>query len=136
MENQAGGGAGGGMAAAGAVNCWRAWGAPPRRPTRARRLPPSCAPGGDGGGGGAGVDAAAQPSGAASHHAGQAHALPTVAAVEAPCPELRALWARLPPPRRQALMRVTRRELFERIRERYCSRCFGLFGARWDELKT
>jgi hypothetical protein len=73
---------------------------------------------------------------APAHHAGQLHALPVVPPVEKPDPALRSFWARLPMPRRHELMRVTRRELFERIRGSYCSRCFGLFKFRHEELKT
>lgn len=73
---------------------------------------------------------------AASHHAGQPHALPTLQPLETADPQLRAFWARMPVARRRALLRVPRRELFERIRSSYCSRCFGLFNFRYDELRT
>lgn len=72
---------------------------------------------------------------AAAHHAGHPHALPLLAPREAPDPELRAFWRGLPISRRRELLRVTRRELFERVRGLYCSRCFGLWTFRYEELK-
>jgi hypothetical protein len=73
---------------------------------------------------------------AAAHHAGQPHSYPTVQPVDATAPEMRALWARLPAARRRALLRAPRRDLFEKIRACYCSRCFGLFSYRYEELRT
>ena len=37
---------------------------------------------------------------------------------------------------RKELLSVDKRELFQTIRSKYCSRCFGLFHLRWDELKS
>jgi len=73
---------------------------------------------------------------AAAHHAGQPHALPTVPPIENADPELRAFWERLPARRGAELLRVPRKDLFERIRAAYCSRCYGLFSFRYDELRT
>lgn len=50
-------------------------------------------------------------------------------------PALRVFWAGLSLPDRQRLLRVDKRALFQRIRSQYCSRCFGLFAMRYDELK-
>lgn len=44
-------------------------------------------------------------------------------------------WEKLDLKSRQALLTVDKKSLFQRIRSQYCSRCFGLFVMRYDELK-
>ena len=50
-------------------------------------------------------------------------------------PELRQFWEQLPLSQRCSIMKVGRKELFQRIRETYCSRCFGAFQLQYDELR-
>lgn len=50
-------------------------------------------------------------------------------------PGLNAFWNSLPRLERRKLLHVPRKTLFEAIRTRYCSRCFGLFSLRYDELR-
>ena len=47
-----------------------------------------------------------------------------------------AFWDSLSVQQRKELLSVDKRELFQTIRAKYCSRCFGLFHLRWDELKS
>lgn len=60
-------------------------------------------------------------------------------AASAPChgfsKEMQRFWQQLPLSQRCTIMRVGRKELFQRIRENYCSRCFGAFQLRYDELR-
>ncbi|KAL3153985.1 hypothetical protein ABBQ32_013540 [Trebouxia sp. C0010 RCD-2024] len=49
--------------------------------------------------------------------------------------ELVRFWEKLDLKSRQALLTVDKKALFQRIRNQYCSRCFGLFVMRYDELK-
>lgn len=49
--------------------------------------------------------------------------------------ELVDFWEKLDLKSRQALLTVDKKALFQRIRSQYCSRCFGLFVMRYDELK-
>ena len=49
--------------------------------------------------------------------------------------ELVDFWEKLDFKSRQALLTVDKKALFQRIRSQYCSRCFGLFVMRYDELK-
>jgi len=49
--------------------------------------------------------------------------------------ELVDFWVKLDLKSRQALLTVDKKALFQRIRSQYCSRCFGLFVMRYDELK-
>lgn len=44
-------------------------------------------------------------------------------------------WEKLDVKSRKALLTVDKKALFRRIRNQYCSRCFGLFVMRYDELK-
>lgn len=48
---------------------------------------------------------------------------------------LAEFWDRLPPDRRAKLLRVTRRELFERLRAHACSRCVSFMQLRFEELQ-
>jgi hypothetical protein len=48
---------------------------------------------------------------------------------------MQRFWQQLPLSQRCTIMRVGRKELFQRIRENYCSRCFGAFQLRYDELR-
>ena len=50
-------------------------------------------------------------------------------------PELVRFWEKLDFKSRKALLTVDKKALFQRIRNQYCSRCFGLFVVRYDELK-
>ena len=49
--------------------------------------------------------------------------------------ELKAFWGTLPQQQRSRIMRVGRKDIFQRIRELYCSRCYGAFQIRYEELK-
>lgn len=49
--------------------------------------------------------------------------------------ELVRFWEKLDLKSRKALLTVDKKALFQRIRNQYCSRCFGLFVMRYDELK-
>lgn len=50
---------------------------------------------------------------------------------------LRSFWETLPLARRRALLAIPRSKLFARIREAQpCSRCFGLFYLRYEELRS
>lgn len=49
--------------------------------------------------------------------------------------ELEQFWKKLDVKSRKALLTVDKKALFQRIRNQYCSRCFGLFVMRYDELK-
>lgn len=49
--------------------------------------------------------------------------------------ELVRFWEKLDLKSRQELLTVDKKALFQRIRNQYCSRCFGLFVMRYDELK-
>jgi hypothetical protein len=49
--------------------------------------------------------------------------------------ELQQFWKKLDVKSRKALLTVDKKALFQRIRNQYCSRCFGLFVMRYDELK-
>lgn len=44
--------------------------------------------------------------------------------------QLRQLWGTLPKETAQRLMSCSKKHLFEQIRRRYCSRCYGLFALR------
>lgn len=59
-------------------------------------------------------------------------------AVKAPKfdPALMDYWASLPYDQRRKLMRVSKKDLFQRIRSSYCSGCYGLFQLRYEELKS
>lgn len=48
---------------------------------------------------------------------------------------LQTYWGSLTRPERRKLLHIPRKTLFEAIRTRYCSRCFGLFSLRYDELR-
>jgi hypothetical protein len=48
---------------------------------------------------------------------------------------LGSFWQNLPLPQRRQLLRVDKRALFQTIRAQYCSRCFGLFVLRFEELR-
>lgn len=48
---------------------------------------------------------------------------------------LRDFWSGLSLADRRRLLRVDKKALFQRIRSQYCSRCFGLFAMRYDELR-
>ncbi|KAK9805979.1 hypothetical protein WJX73_010583 [Symbiochloris irregularis] len=53
-----------------------------------------------------------------------------------PVPEkLKDFWCGLALSDRQRLLTVDRKALFQRIRAQYCSRCYGLFAMRYDELQ-
>jgi hypothetical protein len=56
--------------------------------------------------------------------------LPASALEEDRDEELTQFWEQLPLAERRQLLRVDKRQLFQRIRETYCSRCFGLFQLR------
>ena len=47
------------------------------------------------------------------------------AGVTEPSPELQKFWRGLPLARRRKLLRVDRKSIFTRIRQQFCSRCFG-----------
>lgn len=47
------------------------------------------------------------------------------AGVTEPSPELQNFWSSLPLARRRKLLRVDRKSIFTRIRQQFCSRCFG-----------
>ena len=49
--------------------------------------------------------------------------------------ELLRFWEKLDLCSKKALLTVDKKALFQRIRNQYCSRCFGLFVMRYDELK-
>ena len=49
-------------------------------------------------------------------------------------PETRSFWDTLPFDSRQKLLQVAKKALFQKIRAQYCSRCYGLFALRYDEL--
>lgn len=49
--------------------------------------------------------------------------------------QLLEFWEKLPLKQRSELLRVDKRALFQTIRQQYCSRCFGLFMLRFEELK-
>lgn len=49
--------------------------------------------------------------------------------------ELVQFWEKLDVKSRKTLLTVDKKALFQRIRNQYCSRCFGLFVMRYDELK-
>lgn len=49
--------------------------------------------------------------------------------------ELADFWEKLPLAKRRELLRVDKRALFQTIRAQYCSRCFGLFVLRFEELR-
>ena len=51
-------------------------------------------------------------------------------------PELMEFWQSLSMQQKRELLTVDKKELFQTIRAKYCSRCFGLFALRWDELKS
>ncbi|CAG9461100.1 unnamed protein product [Pedinophyceae sp. YPF-701] len=51
-------------------------------------------------------------------------------------PTLRKYWKSLGPAERAKLLQVPKKKFFERIRNLYCSRCYGLFLLRYDELRT
>jgi hypothetical protein len=57
-------------------------------------------------------------------------------AADAVGPALRQFWAELGPAERRKLCRINRQALFQKIRARYCSRCFGLFQLRYEELRS
>ena len=48
---------------------------------------------------------------------------------------LKDFWSGLSLSDRRRLLRVDKKALFQRIRTQYCSRCFGLFAMRYDELR-
>lgn len=48
---------------------------------------------------------------------------------------LRSFWEGLPCEDRTRLLRVEKRALFQQIRSQYCSRCYGLFQLRYEELR-
>ena len=53
-----------------------------------------------------------------------------------PIPQgLKDFWSGLSLSDRKSLLRVDKKALFQRIRTQYCSRCFGLFAMRYDELR-
>lgn len=56
-------------------------------------------------------------------------------ACEAMPAELLDFWQKLPLQQRRELLRVDKRALFQTIRAQYCSRCFGLFVLRFEELR-
>ena len=64
---------------------------------------------------------------------------PFTAHKQAVAPEVDAalvrFWEKLDVKSRKALLTVDKKALFRRIRNQYCSRCFGLFVMRYDELK-
>ena len=64
---------------------------------------------------------------------------PLVVHKHCPAPEVDAelvqFWEKLDFKSRKALLTVDKKALFQRIRNQYCSRCFGLFVMRYDELK-
>lgn len=64
---------------------------------------------------------------------------PLVVHKQCPAPEVDAelvqFWEKLDFKSRKALLTVDKKALFQRIRNQYCSRCFGLFVMRYDELK-
>lgn len=49
-------------------------------------------------------------------------------------PEIRAFWDTLSYDERQQLLQVAKKALFRKIRASYCSRCYGLFALRYEEL--
>lgn len=49
--------------------------------------------------------------------------------------QLGSFWQKLSLQQRKQLLRVDKRALFQTIRAQYCSRCFGLFVLRFEELK-
>ena len=49
-------------------------------------------------------------------------------------PETRAFWDTLTYDERQQLLQVAKKALFRKIRASYCSRCYGLFALRYEEL--
>jgi hypothetical protein len=57
-------------------------------------------------------------------------------ALEAVDPALRQFWADLSVQERKKLCKINRQTLFQKIRAQYCSRCFGLFQLRYEELRS
>jgi hypothetical protein len=53
-----------------------------------------------------------------------------------PSAGLLAFWDALPHSARRKLLRVDKARLFTEIRARYCSRCYGLFALRYEELRS
>lgn len=59
----------------------------------------------------------------------QTHLMGQSEAVET---DLLMFWGRLDLEQRRSLMSVDRKSFYEKIRENYCSRCYGLFTYRCD----
>ena len=56
--------------------------------------------------------------------------MPADLGFDVPDEQLRKLWGSLSAPQQHELLSVPRKRLFEEIRKRYCSRCYGLFALR------
>jgi hypothetical protein len=71
---------------------------------------------------------------AASYHASSLrNQQQALAAVD---PALRLFWEELSVQERRKLCKINRQALFQKIRAQYCSRCFGLFQLRYEELRS
>ena len=56
--------------------------------------------------------------------------MPADLGFDVPDEQLDKLWGSLSSPQQRELLSVSRKRLFEEIRKRYCSRCYGLFALR------